>query len=43
MGEVLIDLVQQFPALGNKQDSQYKDQTYKDVKWVEIANIFLSS
>ena len=40
MGEALIDSVQQFPAFWNKQDPEYKDQNYKDAKWVEISNIW---
>ena len=39
MGKTLIDLVWQFPALWNKQDSKYKDKNDKDAKWAEIANI----
>ena len=39
MGEVLINLVQQFPALWDKQDPKYKDGNYKDAKWKEIADI----
>ena len=29
MGEALIDLVQQYPALWDKQDIMYKDSSYK--------------
>ena len=32
MGEALIDLIQQFLALWNNQDPEYKDQNYKDAK-----------
>ena len=37
MGEALINLVQQFPALLDKQDPKYKDYNYKDAKLKEIA------
>ena len=37
MGESLIDLVHQYPALWDKQNSKYKDRNYKDAKWREIA------
>ena len=37
MGESLIDLVHQYPALWDKQNSKYKDSNYKDAKWREIA------
>ena len=30
MGESLIDLVRQYPALWDKQNSKYKDSNYKD-------------
>ena len=39
MGEGLIDLVCQYLGLWDKSDSQYKDQNYKDAKWMEIATI----
>ena len=39
MGEALIDLVCQYPALWDKQDMMYKDSSYKDAKWKEIAEI----
>ena len=39
MGEALIDLVHQYPALWDKQDAKYKDSNYKDAKWKEIAEI----
>ena len=39
MGEALIDLVHQYPALWDKQDANYKDSNYKDAKWKEIAEI----
>ena len=39
MGEALIDLVCQYPALWDKQDAKYKDSNYKDTKWKEIAEI----
>ena len=39
MGEALIDLVHQYPALWDKQDAMYKDSNYKEVKWKEIAEI----
>ena len=41
MGESLIDLVRQYPALWDKQNSKYKDSNYKDAKWREIAETFL--
>ena len=37
MGESLIDLVHQYPALWDKQNAKYKDIHYKDAKWREIA------
>ena len=37
MGESLIDLVRQYPAPWDKQNSKYKDSNYKDAKWREIA------
>ena len=39
MGESLIDLVHQYPALWDKQNSKYKDSNYKDAKWREIAEM----
>ena len=33
----LIDLVHQYPALWDKQNSKYKDSNYKDAKLREIA------
>ena len=33
MGESLINLVCQYPALWDKQNSKYKDSNYKNVKW----------
>ena len=39
MGEALIDLVHQYPALWDKQDAMYKDSNYKEAKWKEIAKI----
>ena len=39
MGESLIDLVHQYPALWDKQNSKYKDSNYKDAKWREISEI----
>ena len=30
MGEALIDLVHQYPALWDKQNTKYKDSNYKD-------------
>ena len=39
MGEALINLVHQHPALWDKQDAKYKDSNYKDAKWKEIAEI----
>ena len=39
MGEALIDLVHQYPALLDKQDAKYKDSNYKDAKWKVTAEI----
>ena len=39
MGETLIDLVCQYPALWDKQDAVYKDSNYKEAKWKEIVEI----
>ena len=39
MGEALIDLVCQYPALWDKQDPMYKYSNYKDAKWEEITEI----
>ena len=39
MGEALIDLVRQYPALWDKQHSKYKDSNYKDTRWREISEI----
>ena len=39
MGEDLIDLICQYPALWDKQNTKYKDSNYKDVRWREIAEI----
>ena len=39
MGEALIDLVRQYPALWDKQHSKYKDSNYKDERWREISEI----
>ena len=39
MGESLINLVQQCPALWDKQNSKYKDSNYKDAMWREIGEI----
>ena len=39
MGESLIDLVHQYPALRDKQNSKYKDSNFKDAKWREIAEM----
>ena len=39
MGEALINLVHQYPALWDKQDAMYKDSNYKEGKWKEIAEI----
>ena len=39
MGESLINLVCQNPALWDKENSKYKDSNYKDAKWREIAEI----
>ena len=39
MGEVLIDLVHQYLGLWDKSDPLYKDQNYRDAKWMEIATI----
>ena len=39
MGEALINLVPQYLTLWDKQDMMYKDSSYKDAKWKEIAEI----
>ena len=39
MGEALIDLVPQYPALWDKQDAMYKDSSYKKAKWKEIVEM----
>ena len=39
MGEALIDLVYQYPALWDKQHTKYKDNNYKDARWKENAEI----
>ena len=39
MGEALINLVHQYPALWDKQDAMYKDSNYTETKWKEIAQI----
>ena len=39
MGEGLIDLVHQYPALWDKQDAMYKDSNYKEARWKEITEI----
>ena len=39
MGEALIDLVCQYLALWDKSYPLYKDQNYKDVKWMAVVNI----
>ena len=39
MGEALIDLIHQYPALWDKQHTKYKDSNYKDARWGEIAEI----
>ena len=39
MGEALIDLVCQYPALWDIQHSKYKDSNYKDARWREISEI----
>ena len=39
MGEALINLVHQYPALWDKQDAMYKDSNYKGAKWKEITEI----
>ena len=39
MGEALVDLVHQYPALWDKQDAKYKDSYYKDATWKEIDEI----
>ena len=40
MGEALIDLVHQYPALWDKQDAMYKGSKYKEAKWKEITEIW---
>ena len=39
MGEALIDLVCQYLVIWDKQDMIYKDSSYKDAKWKEMAEI----
>ena len=39
MGESLINLVCQYAALWDKQNSKYKDSNYKDAKWRETAEM----
>ena len=39
MGEALINLVHQYPAVWDKQDMMYKESSYKDAKWKEIAEM----
>ena len=39
MEESLIDLVHQYPALWDKQNSKCKDSNYKNAKWGEIAEM----
>ena len=39
MGEALIDLVHQYPALRDKHDAMYKDSNYKEAKWKKIDEI----
>ena len=39
MGEPLINLVPQYPALWDKQDAMYKDSGYKEAKLKEIMQI----
>ena len=39
MGEALINLACQYPALWEKQDAMYKDGNYKEAKWKEIAEV----
>ena len=34
-----MDLVSQYPGLWDMSDTLYKDQNYKHVRWMEIANI----
>ena len=40
IGESLINLVHQYPALWDKQDTMYKDSNYKEAEWKEIVEIF---
>ena len=42
MGESLINLVHQYPALWDKQNSKYKVSNYKDAKWREITEMLVS-
>ena len=39
MGEALIYLICQYPALWDKQNTKYKDSNYKGARWREIAEI----
>ena len=38
-GEALINFEHQCPTVQNKQDAKYKDSSFKDAKWKEIAGI----
>ena len=38
-GEALIDPVHQYQGLWDMSNPPYKDQNYKDAKWMEIATI----
>ena len=39
MGESLINLVCQYPALWDKQNAKYKDSNYNYANWRKIAEI----
>ena len=39
IGEAIINLVCQYPALWDNQDAKHKDSNYKEAKWKEIAEI----
>ena len=43
MGEALINLVCQYPALWDKQDVKYKDSNCKEAKWKEYCWNFMHS
>ena len=42
MGEALINLVHQYCALWDKQDTMYKDSNYKEAKWKKLQKFYTS-